>query len=505
MGEMLENMSIGQEISWDLNLNRKWFEQIFANCQDMMIESWSYGPALKYAAFSVCCQSLVEDDHNEYMKSTLQDLVQHEAGMTEPISPEQVRYYYTHTGVSSQSRVLLSTYEEVQRHLLEGFVLIFFDQWNQAISYKMNKINKRAVTEPTSEPVVQGPREGTVENLDTNLGMLRQRVKSPLFKIEFFIAGTIMKTKVAFAYLEQAVNPEVLKEFRNRLQNIEPYEVQGTSYIEEWIEDSTYSPFPQHRYTERTDTAAAAVLDGKILVLVENSPMILICPSLFVDFFGTSEDYYVRTVYSTLIRLLRVLAFFIALTLPSIYVAFSTFHPELIPTVLLLAILGTREGIPFPAFLEALIMEVCFELLREAGIRLPRPVGSAVSIVGALVIGQAAIQAKIASPTMVIVVALTGIASFAIPHYDMAIAVRVLRFPFMVAAGMLGGFGLMIVFLLTFLHLTSLHTLGQPYLSSLAPLQLKDMRDVFIRAPLKRLLRSPRNRHLHKSRGKSSP
>jgi hypothetical protein len=276
--------------------------------------------------------------------------------------------------------------------------------------------------------------------------------------------------------------------------------VLGASFVEEWIEDSSYTPFPQYRYTERTDNAAAALLDGKILVMVENTPMILICPSVFIDFFGTSEDYYVRTAFATLIRMLRLFAFFIALTLPSIYVALSTFHPELIPTVLLLAILDTREGIPFPALIEALIMEVTFELLREAGIRLPRPVGSAVSIVGALVIGQAAITAQIASPIMVIVVALTGIASFAIPHYDMAIAIRVIRFPLMLAAGFLGGFGLMIGYLLLLLHMTRLHTLGQPYLSSLAPLKIKNLRDIFIRIPLSYLMKSPRNRKLIQTR-----
>jgi hypothetical protein len=212
----------------------------------------------------------------------------------------------------------------------------------------------------------------------------------------------------------------------------------------------------------------------------------------------------VRTVFASLIRILRLFAFFIALVLPSLYIALSTFHPELIPTVLLLTILDTREGIPFPAFFEALAMEVSFELLREAGIRLPRPVGSAVSIVGALVIGQAAITAQIASPIMVIIVALTGIASFAIPHYDMAIALRIVRFPLMIAAGILGGFGLMIGFLLILLHLTRLHTLGQPYLSSLAPIKFKNFRDIFIRIPLRYLLVSPRNRKLMKIRQKSS-
>jgi spore germination protein len=224
----------------------------------------------------------------------------------------------------------------------------------------------------------------------------------------------------------------------------------------------------------------------------------LICPGNFVEFFMTSEDYYYRTIFSSLIRLIRVAAFIIALMLPSTYIALSTFHSELIPTVLLLAILNTREGIPFPAVIEALIMEFFFELLREAGIRLPRPIGSAVSIVGALVIGQAAIQSQITSPVMVIVVALTGIASFALPQYNMAIAIRILRFPLMIMAATFGGLGIMVGFILIYLHLTTLTSLGQPYLTSIAPLDIKRLRDAIIVLPRRVLLHTPRNRHLHK-------
>ncbi|XID94629.1 spore germination protein [Paenibacillaceae bacterium WGS1546] len=486
-----------EAISADLRDNMARIAEAFADCDDIAIESWNYGPQQQFSACSVYCRSFIEDSANHYMKSTLQDMVDHEVGMAETVTPELIFDFINRRSAASQPTMRLERMDEAIGRVLEGCVVLFVDRLAQAIAYEAGNIPKRQVTEPVNEPGVQGPREGTIENLSINLGMLRLRVKSPRFKIRMFTAGTEMRTKIAYAYLDQVVDPDTLARFQSRLRGIERYEVPETSYVEEWIEDSVYSPFPQYRYTERTDSAAAALLDGKILVLVDNSPMILICPALFVDFFGASEDYYIRTVIATLIRFLRLLAFFIALTLPSIYIALSTFHPELVPTVLLLAILDTREGIPFPAFFEALVMEISFELLREAGIRLPRPVGSAVSIVGALVIGQAAISAKIASPIMVIVVALTGIASFAIPHYEMGIALRIIRFPLMIAAALLGGFGIMIVSLLTLLHLTSLHTLGQPYLTSLAPLKARDLRDVFVRIPLKSMLRSPRNRRLH--------
>lgn len=482
------------KISQHLNDNLQFVQETFLNCQDVSINLWNYGPDFKYAAFSVYCGSLVKNHSENFLRLTMQNLTNEDVGDTATITLDKIINFFNHHGITSKSTYVTDSLRDVIDKIMEGNVMIFWDGWNHAISYQANDTNARTVSEPVNESVVQGPREGTIENMNVNLGMIRQRIKTPQFKVEFFSTGKNLKTKVAFAYLAHAVNPVTLAEFRKRINGIENHEVMETSNIEDWIEDYTYSPFPQYRYTERTDTATAAALDGKILVLVENTPMILICPALFVEFFGTSEDYYVRTVYASMIRLLRILAFFIALMLPSIYIALSTFQPELIPTVLLLAILDSREGIPFPALFEALIMEGTFELLREAGIRLPKPIGSAISIVGGLVIGQAAIQAKIASPIMVIVVALTGIASFAIPHYEMGIALRVLRFPMMLVVGVLGFFGLMVGFLVTLLHLTSMHTLGEPYLQSIAPLRIKDWRDVFIRVPYKYLLRAPRRR-----------
>ena len=243
-------------------------------------------------------------------------------------------------------------------------------------------------------------------------------MKTPDFKLELFKAGGKSNSEIAYAYIEGAVNPETLAEFQERITPAKEMEILETSYIEELLEDSVYSPLPQSRVTERPDIAVAALLDGKIIVMVSGSPSILICPGLFLEFLMSPEDYYQRTVFSSFIRYLRFMAFFLTVFLPSIYIALTTFDPELIPTVLLLAILNTREGIPFPAFIEALIMVFFFEILVEAGVRLPRPVGSAVSIVGALVIGEASINAGIASPIMVVVVALTGIAKFSLPQYS---------------------------------------------------------------------------------------
>ncbi|AJY77419.1 spore gernimation protein [Paenibacillus beijingensis] len=488
-------------ISTNLPDNLKRIEDTFIDCTDLTILPWSYGPELEQTAFSVYFDTLVQTKKVNYMKESLQDLVTHEIGPATTVTPEDVMHFFTKNGVSAHSARVIDDFGLAVQQILDGNLVIFFNQWNKALSYNALGLAQRAITEPITEPVVQGPHLSTIEDLSSNIGLIRSLLKSPRLKFEFLTAGEESQRTISFGYLDGAVNPETLIEFKRRISDIDKEEILETSYLEEWIGESAYSPFPQVRYTERPDTAVAALLDGKIIALVSGTPTILICPGLFFEFFSTSEDYYHRWFFSSLIRLLRVGAFFMALMLPSTYIALTTFHSELIPTVLLLAILDTREGIPFPALVEAFIMEFFFELLREAGIRLPRPIGSAVSIVGALVIGQAAIQAKIASPVMVIVVALTGIASFSLPQYSMAISIRILRFPLMVLAATFGGLGVMIGFLLSLLHLTCMRSLGQPYLAMMAPLEINQLRDVFILIPKKILLHSPRNRHKHKKTG----
>ncbi len=485
-------------ISPRLSDNLQRMQKTFDRCSDFVILPWQYGPDLKYSAFSIYTEALVQKKEHNYFKDSLQDLVAHEIGPGTMITPEDVDFFFKNHGASAHSAILIEDFNDAVDKTLHGHIVIFFDKWNKALGYQAVGLETRQVTEPTIEPVVQGPREGTVENLKKNLGMLRERLKTPKFKTERLATGGETKTKVVYGYLEGIVNPEMFAEFQRRIAKLKDEDILETSYIEEIIEDDVYSPFPQYRYTERTDVAAASLLDGKIIVLVEGTGSILICPGLLVELLQSSEDYYQRTVVASLIRVIRLFALIIAISLPSIYIAFSTYHPELIPTVLLLAIINSREGIPFPAVIEALIMEFFFELLREAGIRLPRPVGSAVSIVGALVIGEAAISAGIASPIMVIIVSLTGIASFAIPQYNFAIALRILRFPLMICAAFLGIFGIMIAFLLIWLHLANLRSLGQPYLSPLGPFIPRQLKDVFVRAPLGILMRSPRSHHIRK-------
>lgn len=479
-------------ISDRLEDNVGYLETVFANSFDVVFNRGTYGPGLRHTACSVYYESLVETRKMNAIKASLQDIAPPEAGTGLAADPEPIKSFIGRQGITDNQATLIDDLEVAVEHISSGHVVILFHSWNKALSYGALSVESRQVQEPINEATVMGPKESTVENLQINISLLRLRLRTPKFKIESITAGGMTRTAVVYGYIEGRADPEMLSEFKRRIEQIKQVEILESTYIEQLIEDSTWSPFPQHRYTERPDVAVAAMLDGKIAVIVQGTGGILLCPGLFTEFFQSSEDYYQRTVISTMIRWLRIVAFILALTLPSIYIALSTFHPELIPTVLLLAIVDSREGIPLPAFFEALVMEFFFELLREAGVRLPRPIGSAVSIVGALVIGEAAINAGIASPNMVIVVALTGIASFAIPQYSIAIALRILRFPLMACAAVMGGFGMMVCFLFILLHLCKLRSLGQPYLAPLAPFRFAQLRDVLVRVPLKVLLRSTR-------------
>lgn len=491
-------MKTSLSISTSLEENLKGIEAYFDNCNDLKITSWRFGPDLEDTAFTVYFDTLIKQDQTNDVKKALHILVSEDIGPALTITIEDIIRFFENQDTASPSTVRIESMDQVVKSILDGEVVIFFNRWDKALSYAALDVEQRQATEPITEPSVQGPHVSFIENLDRNIGVLRNLLKTPKLKFEFYCAGELSQRKIMFGYLDGTVDPETLNEFKQRIAKINKEEILDTSYLEEWIGDSMYSPFPQVRYTERPDNAISALLDGKIITMVNGSPSILICPGSFLEFFITSEDYYYRPIFSSLIRWIRVAAFLIALMLPSTYIALSTFHSELIPTVLLLAILNTREGIPFPVMVEALIMEFFFELLREAGIRLPRPIGSAVSIVGALVIGEAAIQSQIASPVMVIVVALTGIASFALPQYNMAIAIRILRFPLMFLAATFGGLGIMFGFILIYLHLATLRSLGQPYLAALTPLDLNKLRDALIVFPRKVLLHSPRSKHMRK-------
>ncbi|TDL32739.1 spore germination protein [Jeotgalibacillus sp. S-D1] len=368
--------------------------------------------------------------------------------------------------------------------LLSGDTVIFVEGSNVALIASTQGGETRSIQESTTNTVVRGPKEGFTESITTNIAMVRRIINNPDLWVESMKIGSVTNTDVSIMYINGIAEKKIVGEIRSRLKKINIDSVLESGYIEQLIEDGTMTPFPTLHNTERPDVVAGTLLEGSIAIFVDGTPFVLLGPALFIQFFQSPEDYYNRFFIASATRFLRIFVFIISLIGPALYVAVTTFDQSMIPTQLLIMIAAQRESVPFPAIVEALIMEVMFEILREAGLRMPKAIGSTISIVGALVIGQAAVQAGIVSPAMVIIVSITAIASFATPSYSMAISARLLRFVFMISAATFGTYGIIMVFILVLVHLCSLRSFGVPYMSPLAPLIPSEVGDTVVRRPL---------------------
>jgi len=377
----------------------------------------------------------------------------------------------------------VTDFEKLFDSLLSGDTVLLLDGYTQGFIISMKGWEGRAVSEPTTETIVRGSKDSFNENIRTNTAMLRRRIKDPNLWLESRKVGKVTKTNVALMYIKGIVNDKVVNEVRERLDRINIDGILESGYIEQLIQDVKLTPFPTIYNTERPDVIASGLLEGRIAILVDGTPFVLLVPVVFIQFFQAAEDYYIRSDISSLLRILRFICFFIAFAAPSFYIAITTFHQEMIPTELLISLVAQREGVPFPVFVEAVLMEGAFEILREAGTRMPRAIGQAVSIVGALVVGTAAVDAGIISAAMVIVVSLTAISAFVIPSNDMGIPIRILRFPLMALAATFGLLGIVVGFMALLLHLCSIRSFGIPYMSPFAPLIPSDLKDTLIRVP----------------------
>ncbi|WP_037985608.1 spore germination protein [Thalassobacillus devorans] len=469
-------------LSVDLDKNIEHIQALYTNASDVISRSFYIAGKQKAVLFYI--DGLV--DIQELNDNVLGPLMEEDSFDYSDVK-ELLEKKITVSGIKEITNI-----SDCVKKISSGNPVILLEGSRSGLVLNHVKFEKRSIEEPAAENVVRGPREGFVEAIGINWTMLRRRIKSPKLKRKEMDIGKYSETEVILAYLEGVADENLIKEAENRLKRIDIDGVLDSGIIEELIEDYPYSPFPQILTTERPDVATSHLLEGRFVILVDGSPFVLIAPVTVYSFLQASEDYYNRFIISTLIRWLRYIFLLISLLLPSIYVAVITFHAEMVPTPLLIGMAASREAIPFPALIEALLMEITFEALREAGLRLPKQVGSAVSIVGALVIGEAAVMAGIVSAPMVIVVALTGIASFTIPRYSGAVAIRMLRFPMILLAGTLGLLGIMLGLITIIIHLATIRSFGVPYLSPMAPLQGSETKDILVRAPWWKLNTRPR-------------
>ncbi len=402
--------------------------------------------------------------------------------------------------ISVSSVEKTAEWDDMTIDLLGGSTVLFIDGVAEALVMNTVEFETRSIEEPESEALIRGSREGFVESLQTNMVLVRRQINDPNLRFKMHRVGRRSKKNLAVTYVEGIVHPDILKEINRRLETIDMDDAPESGFIEQWIEDSFLSPFPQMDNTERPDKVAAAILQGKVAILLDGTPYVLVAPTTLENHMVSPEDYYERWLIGTLLRVLRYIAAFIAMFAPSLYIALISYHQGMIPSELAFSVAATREGVPFPAFVEAIAMGVTMELLREAGARLPKAIGQTIGIVGGLVIGEASVSAGIVSPVLVVVTAVTAISSFSIPSYSAAISFRILRFGFMFAAAFLGLYGIVIVYIMINIHIVNLKSVGVPYAAPFAPGFLYDWKDLVLRVPVPMMTKRPEHMQTKDSR-----
>lgn len=455
-------------------------KELFQHCEDVVFRGLLIGG--RRSALLLFVDGMVKNDRVE--QSILEPLVRWGDPEGVPGAHADLSTWLGAVGVTISQAEPVRTVGQALDAVLGGDAVLLVDDVGHGVKLSTRGWQQRSIEEPPAESIIRGPREGFVETLRTNTALLRRKLRSPHLKIERMVIGRRTRTPVDVIYLKDVTAPSLVTEMKSRLHRIDVDGVLDTGMLEEFIEDQPSSPFPQIINTERPDRVASGLLEGQVAVMCDGSPVALVAPATLWAFMHAGEDYYERFWVSSFLLWMRYIFLLLALVGPSLYVAITTFHQEMLPTTLLLSVASAREGVPFPALVEVFLMEVFFEALREAGVRLPRQVGQAVSIVGALVIGEAAVRAGLASAPVVIIVASTGIASFVFPRVNLGVAIRLLRFPMMVLAGTLGLFGIMIGLILILIHLCALRSFGVPYLQPVAPFTWTDLKDVLLRAPL---------------------
>lgn len=374
--------------------------------------------------------------------------------------------------------------EDAITKILQGVTVVVFDGIKKAVAFDAKNIPQRSVTPPNEENVLKGAKDAFVENIRTNTALVRKKIKSLDLKIENFKIGTYTNTPVSVVYLDSIVNKDILDKVIKRIKDMDIPNLISPENFENSFKDNKYSIFPQLHYTERVDKFCANLLDGKIGIIIDGLPIVYIVPGVLAMFLQAPEDYSQNYVLSSAVRFMRYLCVWISLILPAFYVAITTFHHEMIPTNLLISIIESKEGVPFATFLEVLGLLLSFELLLEASLRLPKSVGATISIIGALIVGEAAVNASFISPAVVVIVAITGVTGFVIPSQDFTNSIRVFRVIMVFIAGISGLFGLSFIILVILAYLCKLETFGVPYFTPFAGNEWRNiLKDTIVRLP----------------------
>ena len=481
-----ENNEIKLEISADMDVNIKNIEMLFKDCADIVKREVKVEGEEIFRIYGVYTDGLINRDILEkYLLTTLLNYknLNGEIKGQENTRTQLIMQHFSATFDVKEVEKM----EDMVKAVLSGDSAIFVEGCEKGLVIATRGWPGRGVSEPSTENVVRGPREGFTETIRFNTVLVRRRIRDTKLKFKAISYGTRSKTDVVVAYIEDIAKPELVEEVMTRLNKYVIDAILDSGYIEQLIEDSWKSPFPQTQATERPDKFAASLLEGKVGILVDTSPFGIIVPATLNAFYQASEDYYQRWQIMSFTRMLRYLVSFLSFTLPGLYIAALNFHPDILPTPFAITIAASREGITFSTVTEIILMEIIFELFREAGIRAPGAIGHVVSLVGGLVIGQALVDANIISPMIIIIVAFTAICTFGIPDYNLTSAFRLVRYLFILLSAMFGLYGFLIAMLLVLAHLSSLESFKTPYL---APYNISDqngasdLKDTVLRFPI---------------------
>ena len=485
----------------DLKRNETVLKEVFKDADDIVFRNMKIGKnkKLKILLFYVDGMT-TKDSISEYALQTLMESINLES--LERGRGVELENRILQTNIAIAEVGVLQTLQECIDKALSGETILFMDTCSRAIWLSSRGWQLRGIQEPAAETLIRGARDGFIETMKINITLIRRRLRDPKLKVKYMQAGSRSKTDLALMYIEDIVNKTILEEVEKRINKIDIGAVLESSYIEELIEDDVYSPFPQVENTERPDAAASALLEGRVVIAVDNTPTVLMVPATFVSFMQSSEDYYERWLLACLIRMIRYIALPIVMLLPALYVAVTQFHPNMLPTQLALYVAASRANVPFPPYFEALLMELVMELVREASLRITSPVGSTISLVSGLVIGSASVEAGLITPIAVIIVALTSLASFAIPSYNFSTSLRMIRFAFVIFASFFGLFGISIGLCILIIHLCTLKSFGVPYLTPMTHFveRRSDLKDTIIRPKIKTLVRKPKYLQVEKEK-----
>jgi spore germination protein KA len=471
--------------SKDLQRNKKFIQTIFDKCSDVVYREINIVSDSRYNAICIYIANMIP---SAILESTISNLT------SVPSNFEYISNLkeYCKSTLGIDETDVTDDLKKIIESISEGELVLFINGIDRGFTIDLKEPPSRAVEQPVTESVVRGPREGFTENHSTNLTLIRKKIKSSNLKIESFKIGKQTQTIVSIIYMENIANSKIVQEVKNRINKIDIDSLIAANYVEEYIEDNPFSIFPTTFRTEKPDVACGKLLEGRIVITIDSVPVVLTTPTMFIEFFMSPDDYYLRFYVATLSRWIRIISFTMSIALPAAYVSLVTYHYELLPTALVISIIRARANIPFPPMVEAMFMLIVYLTLQEADIRIPKTMGQAISVVGGLVLGQAAISSGIVSSHMIIVVAFSAVSALAIPTPELQMPLAYVRFGLLILSGIGGMVGLTCGIIFIIIHLLSLRSFGVPYLAPFGPLKPRELIDTFIRLPLWTMKKRPK-------------